>query len=161
MAKFDSTSLPQTNEPKEIQKMGLDLLDKINKVQAELDPLQSAAAITDTSFGKPYALYAVLLSGVGVADTNWHALDVIAAGAPTDTKAVFVNAGAADGTNFRTIKVSNASGGNVLVTGTVLANGYMLPVGGMVPVDANGKIWYALSFASLTGVSIIMTTYYK
>jgi hypothetical protein len=36
MAKFDSTPLPQTNDPKEIHKMGLDLLDKINKVQAAI-----------------------------------------------------------------------------------------------------------------------------
>lgn len=44
MAKFDSTSLPQTNDPKEIQKMGLDLLDKINKTNDSIPTIPSTGA---------------------------------------------------------------------------------------------------------------------
>ena len=54
MAKFDSTIFPQTNEPEEIQKMGIDLLDKINKT-AGASPyqftLEAAYTPTFTGFG--------------------------------------------------------------------------------------------------------------
>ena len=41
---FPSTILAQTNDPKEIQKADLDLLDKINKLSAAIDSLTSSAS---------------------------------------------------------------------------------------------------------------------
>jgi hypothetical protein len=55
--KFDSTALPQTSEPKEIQKMGLDLLDKINQTHAAIPTIPAA--------GGPFAPLPQAAAGVG------------------------------------------------------------------------------------------------
>ena len=43
MPKFPSTLLPQSNDPKEIQKAALDLLDKINQVVTLISALPAYA----------------------------------------------------------------------------------------------------------------------
>ena len=43
---YDSTSLPQSNDPAEIQKMGLDLLDKINKTHDAIPGAPTIPVIT-------------------------------------------------------------------------------------------------------------------
>jgi hypothetical protein len=44
MAKFPSTNLAQSSDPKDIQKADLDLLDKINQVQSAIDATNAAIA---------------------------------------------------------------------------------------------------------------------
>ena len=44
---YDSTSLPQTNDPAEIQKMGLDLLDKINKTHDAIPGVPTIPVLTN------------------------------------------------------------------------------------------------------------------
>jgi hypothetical protein len=57
MAKFDSTILPQTNDPKEIQKLALDLLDKINQTYSAIPVIPST--------GGPFAPLPQAAAGVG------------------------------------------------------------------------------------------------
>ena len=103
--KFDSTSLPQTGNPQEIQKGNLDLLDKVNKTARFASDEAAAAAAASVPLNNPVpgepslgTWHDIASPTTGYAydatpaDTNWHTVVIGTATGqvPTDTKKVLV-----------------------------------------------------------------------
>jgi len=175
MRKFDSTALAQTAKAKtpdeiekEIQKADLDLLDKINKVQAAFDVFSGTAGTGpfvpllpnplisgEPSLGTPHPHAEVaILGAAGPADTGWHAIDVVALGYPTGVRAIQLRMACRDSTNGRTLSASNADGGVVYAIAAVLFSTLDAWFVGICPVDSSGQIWYKQSNASMPTLTI-------
>lgn len=114
----------------------------------------------EPSLGTPHQRVTNVLS-VDPVDTNWHSIDIIAAGYPAGTKAVTINLAIRDVTNGRLLTVSNSSGGSVYAYATSEFNTADQWSNGLVPLDANGLIWYSVTNATVALATIDVTEYWE
>jgi hypothetical protein len=122
MSNFPSTLLAQTNDPKEIQKADLDLLDKINQIsqqargQGPFVPLLPDPIIAgEPSFGTPHPTSDANRTATLVVNTSTNTAGVWSAavtmtGVPAGAKAAFCVCYANVGANAAMVCVEAATG---------------------------------------------------
>ena len=112
--KFDSTSLPQTNTPVEIQKMGNDLLDKINKTNAQIATAIAAIPAAPTNFAPLPQTAAGVGQETGITVGSGANLVLPAGGI---WRAYYASYNAATGTWNYWLRVFIGAGGTVIEAG--------------------------------------------
>lgn len=165
--KFDSTILPQTNTPTEIQKMGNDLLDKINQVAAAqanavtggpfVPLLPNPLIAGEPSLGTPHPKTGQqttwFVNGVSPGASTWYTLTFT--GLAAGTKAVKVYAVVVCGVTEDHLEWRPYGSSDSY------ANSYHRRLVGHspsgftgaqveIPVDANGKVDIAVAVAAST-----------
>ena len=114
-----------------------------------------SAATGETPLGRPHDDPVDLLS-TDPANTNWTALDV---GGPVTARAIFARVEMSTTATGHEAQLSKASAGSVYVEVVSDADGRGRG-SGIVPVDANGDIWWAVSTALVSNLTIVKLAWY-